>query len=131
MVDATPTRGFAFPFRIDPETGGLRTASGTDKLQANLVTIILTGIGERVMRRRYGCGLRQMVQDPSDQVTWSIVQHQISKAIAEFEPRVLLQQLSVAPSRDGPGKLDVTVRYTVRRTQAVQSLSIPVAFHGR
>jgi len=124
-----PITGFAFPFQIDGATGGVKAVSDDDKLRANIVHIILTNVGERVMRRRYGGGLRQLLQDPSDSALWAIAQHQIGKSIGLLEPRVLLQQLVVAPG-DAGATLFVTVRYIVRRTQAVQSLSVPIKMNG-
>lgn len=119
--------GFAFPFRIDPATGGVQSQSDADKLRANVVHIIMTNIGERVMRRSYGAGLRQLIQDSNNQVLWSIIQHQIGKSVGQFEPRVLLQQLTVSQG-DDPATVLVQIRYVIRNTQAVQSFSIPVAF---
>jgi uncharacterized protein len=122
-------RGFAFPFRINPSSGGVAALSDDDKLRDNVVHIILTNIGERMMRRGYGAGLRQLVQDPNNQVLWTIIQHQIGKSVGLLEPRVMLQQLTISQSDDLATVL-VNVNYTVRRTQAAQSLSIPVAFSG-
>jgi phage baseplate assembly protein W len=117
--------GFAFPFQIDPRTGGVKVESGDDKLRANIVHILLTNVGERVMRRGYGGGLRQLLQDPNNSALWAIVQHQVGKSIGLLEPRVLLQQLNVSQSDDG-ATLFVSVKYLVRRTQEVQSLSVPI-----
>jgi phage baseplate assembly protein W len=73
--------------------------------------------------------LRQLVQDPNDQVLWTVIQHQIGKSVGQLEPRVLLQQLAISQSDDGATLL-VNVRYVIRRSQAVQSLKIPVAFNA-
>lgn len=124
---ASGIRGFAFPFRIDPATGGVQAQSDGDKLRANVIHIIMTNIGERTMRRSYGSGLRQLVQDPNNQVVWAIIQQQIAKSVGMLEPRVLLQELTVSGSDDLAG-VRVDVRYVVRQTQAAQSLTIPVAF---
>jgi phage baseplate assembly protein W len=121
-------KGFAFPFAIDPATGGVRASSGDDKLRANIAHIVLTNVGERMMRRGYGGGLRQLLQDPDDQILWTLAQHQIGKTVAQLEPRVMLQQVSV--SRGDDASVVVEVVYVVRRTQTVRSLSIPVAFVG-
>lgn len=121
--------GFAFPFRIDPVTGGVRAQSGDDKLRANIIHILLTNAGERVMRRGYGASLRQLVQSPNDGALWAVVQHQIGKTIALLEPRVLLQQVALSQSDDG-ATLFVSVTYVIRRTQAVESLSVPIDLGG-
>jgi hypothetical protein len=126
---ATPITGFAFPFAIDPTTGGVKTLSDDDKLRANIVHIVLTNVGERIMRRSYGGGVRQLAQDPNDQILATLIQHQIGKTVGRLEPRVLLQNLSLTRTADGAG-LQIDIQYVVRRSQAKQSLSIPVSFVG-
>jgi phage baseplate assembly protein W len=125
-----PITGFAFPFQIDPTTGGIKTTESDDeKLRANIVHILLTNVGERVMRRSYGGGLRSLVQDPNDNALWAVVQHQIGKTVGLLEPRVLLQELTLSQSSDG-GTLLISVKYVIRRTQAAQSLSVPISLSG-
>lgn len=122
----TNISGFAFPFRID---GGVQRRQGDDKLRSNIAHILLTGAGERVMRRGYGGGLRQLVQDPNNDALWAIVQHQIAKSIGMFEPRVLVQELALSQSDDG-GTLFVTVRYIVRSTRQAETLRVPIGLGG-
>jgi phage baseplate assembly protein W len=126
---STPITGFAFPFAIDATTGGVKTLSDDDKLRANIAHIVLTNIGERIMRRSYGGGVRQLVQDPNDQILATLIQHQIGKTVGQLEPRVLLQNLSLTRTADGAG-LQIDIQYVVRRSQAQQSLSVPVSFIG-
>jgi len=122
--------GFAFPFRIDPATGGVQTLSDDDKLRANIVHIILTNFGERVMRRDYGGGLRALVQDPNDKAMWAVVQHRIGQSVGLLEPRVMLQTLTLSQPAGDDATVNVDVRYVVRRTQAVNSLTVPIAFNA-
>jgi phage baseplate assembly protein W len=128
-MTTTNITGFAFPFQIDSNTGGVRRLSDDDKLRANIVHILLTNIGERVMRRSYGGGLRRLVQDPNDNALWAIVQHRVGQSIGALEPRVQLRSITLAQSDDGATLL-VTVSYLVVRNQAVQTLTVPVSFAG-
>lgn len=142
-------RGVAFPFRIDPATGGVRRAGGDEKIKENLRHLLLTGIGERVMRRDYGGGLRELVHDPNNDALRAIVQHRIAKAVAQHEPRIELQAVVVtqldgtrvvgstggggatAPPAAGTGsQLVARLRYTVRRTQRPESVAIPLEVGG-
>ena len=119
--------GLAFPFRI--ENGAVATKSGADKLKDNIAHILLTGVGQRVMRRDYGGGLRQLLHDPNNDALRAIVQHQIAKAIGTYEPRVLVQTVDV--SQDvAQGVVSVSVQFTVRRTRQVQQLTVPVGLGG-
>jgi phage baseplate assembly protein W len=117
--------GFAFPFRI--VAGGVSTESGDAKLQQGITHLLLTGIGERVMRRDYGGGLRRVLHDPNNDALRAIVQHQIAKAIATYEPRVLVQGVTIMQDQ---ATLTIDVRYVVRRTKLVQQLSVPVDVAG-
>jgi phage baseplate assembly protein W len=123
-----PITGFAFPFQI--ETGSdakcqIKRQTDDDKLRANLVHILLTNVGERVMRRGYGGGLRALLQDPNNEALWAIVQHQITKSLGALEPRVLVQAVTLAQADRG-GTLSITLRYMIRTTQQTEVLSVPI-----
>lgn len=135
------TRGFALPFRIGAD-GGVVAQSGAEKLRDNVVHILLTTTGERVMRRDYGAGLRQLVHDPINDALLSVVSHQVAKSIAEAEPRVEVSSVRVLAHRPGvpsPASLPseppgdavvVEVDYTIRATREPVSLSVPVGLGG-
>ena len=115
--------GFSIPFRIDSANGGIaKQKDKEEKLKENLIHIIMTGIGERAMRRSYGGGMNQLLQDPNNDAIRAIVQHQISKAIIENEPRILLQGVEVTIQ---DAMLFAEINYTVKQTQQTQSLSVP------
>jgi hypothetical protein len=116
-------RGFAFPFRIDPASGSVAAQTGDDKLRENIVHILMTGIGERVMRRDYGGGLQQLVHDPNNEILRGIVQHQVAKSLGRLEPRILLQEVGV---RQDGSMLYLQIRYIVRSSRQSQMLSVPV-----
>jgi hypothetical protein len=118
-------RGFAFPFRIDPLTGGVALRSGDDKIRDNITQILLTGAGERIMDRDYGVGLRQILHDPNDDALASIAIYQIARAVARLEPRVLLQDVRFERQDT---TLSIAVLYVVRRTRQTQSVSVPFGF---
>lgn len=139
------TSGFALPFRITPG-GGVAAQTGVEKLRDNVVHILFTSLGERVMRRDYGAGLRQLVHDPVNDALLSIVQHQVTKAIAQAEPRVDVSAVRVTSERYGsagagggvgtlggepPGEaVVVELDFTVRATGQPVSLSVPVGLGG-
>lgn len=119
--------GFALPFKIDPNTGQVVRLSGTEKLKANIKHILLTGINERLMRRDYGGGLRQLLHDPNNEALRAIAQHQIAKAITRAEPRVALTQVSVQVDK---AQVYINLQYTIRRMRQQESLSVPIGLGG-
>lgn len=118
-------RGFAFPFRIGGVTSGVVMASGSEKLRDNVVQLLLTDPGERVMRRDYGGGLRALVHDPDNDALRAVVQHQIGKAVREWEPRAQVQQVVLARDAE-PGTLHVDLTFTARPAPVPVTVRVPV-----
>lgn len=119
--------GFTFPFHFDPARGGVASESGAEKLKQNLIHLLLTGVGERVMRRDYGGGLQQLIHDPNNDALRAITQHQIAKSIGRWEPRVLLQSVTIT---EQGATLIAEIRYVVRSTGQRESLSVPIGLGG-
>ena len=123
-------RGFAFPFRIASASaggsGGVAWAEGREKLRDNLLQLLHTNPGERVMRRGYGGGLRDLVQDPNDEVLRALAQHRIGKAVADTEPRIALQRVLVQPDGNDAGRatLLAELSYEVRRTHQAGTMTL-------
>jgi phage baseplate assembly protein W len=117
-------RGMSFPFRVDPRTGGIAAAAGSEKLRENVVHLLLTRIGERPMLREYGGGVTQLFQENVDEGLVAIAQHQITRALLRFEPRALPQEVSVIETE--PGVLRLRVRYLESGQPGVQQAIIPI-----
>jgi uncharacterized protein len=117
-------KGFAFPFRIDPATGSIARSAGSEKLKENIKQILLTGVGERVMRRDFGGGVQQALHDPDNAALRAVVQHQIAKAITHLEPRVLLREVVVNQRDREPGVVWIEVSYVDREHQTTEYLSV-------
>ncbi|TVP48070.1 MAG: hypothetical protein EA350_03815 [Gemmatimonadales bacterium] len=124
---STEPRGFSFPFRIDPGTGGWARAEGAEKLKENVVHLLLTGIGERMMRRDYGGGLQALVHDPNNDALKAIVQRQVSRAIAVHEPRIEVRSLRVVQHE---GMLHAELIYQVRGTPEQDRVALPIPALG-
>lgn len=120
-------RGISSPFRVHPESGGVVQKAGLEKLKENIIHILLTGTGERVMQRDYGGGIRQLVHDPNSEALRAIVQYQIAKSIHRWEPRVLLNQVRVQIEGS---QLITHLDFVIRRTQQHHSLSVPIGLGG-
>jgi Bacteriophage baseplate protein W len=117
-------RGVAFPFRVDPRSGGVATSAGAAKLADNIEHLLLTRIGERTAVREYGGGVTQLFQENINDGLIEVARHQIARALLRFEPRVLPDEISVHARE---GELLLIVRYFEGETPAVQTTVIPIA----
>lgn len=119
-----PIQGFAFPFAIDSRTGGVATAAESEKLQQNIKHLLLTHIGERAMLRTYGGGVSGLYQESINDGLLAVAQHQVAKAMLQFEPRLVPQEIRVTANE---GQLYLVVRYLEPNTQALQQAIIPLS----
>jgi phage baseplate assembly protein W len=116
--------GMAYPFRIDPTTGGVAWATGTDKLRQNIRLILGTRYGERPMLRDFGTRIQSLVHDPNDGVLAELLQTQAQQALLQFEPRVLVTQTQVTQSE---GEVQMVLNYTLSTAPVADQLILPLS----
>ena len=104
-------KGIAFPFRIDPKTGGIAKVSGKEKLKQNLIQLLYTNVGARFMERDYGCAIRRLVHEPNDEALINLTHYQIQSAITRWEPRIEIRSLEIK-SKDA--ELYIFLEYAIQ-----------------
>ena len=122
---ADQIRGFAFPFRIDPASGGVAQAEGLDKIRQNVRVLLGTRTGERPMLPTYGTPLAGLVQDPNDDVLADAAQSLVQKALLRWEPRILLTGASIGRHE---GEVHMRLDYVFSGLpQASSSMILPLS----
>src|SRR5436305_14191710 len=104
-------QGIAFPFRIDPATGGVALASGSDKIRQNVRLILAIRIGERPMLRDFGTRIASLVHDPNDDVLSDLLQEQARQALLQWEPRILVTT-TLVEQNEGEARLRMKFIHT-------------------
>lgn len=108
-------------------TGGT-TLSGEEHLAQSMADIITTPIGTRVMRRDYGCLLFELLDAPGNRATLLLLTVAIATALARWEPRIAVTQVSFEGDIAG-GQASVTI--TGNRTDVsgntLTRLTIPLS----
>lgn len=89
-------RGPAFPFRIDPQTGGVAWSGGTEKVREDLRVLLGTRLGERPMLREFGTRIHTLVHEPADDVTADLLRKQAHEAVLRWERRVIVTRAELA-----------------------------------
>ena len=120
---ANHLRGVAFPFRIDPRSGGVAATEGPEKLTENLEHLLLSRIGERLMARDYGGGVTQLLHENINEGLIAVARQQVGQAMLRFEPRALPEDIDVLP-RDG--ELFLLIRYIQAEKPGVQTTAIRI-----
>jgi phage baseplate assembly protein W len=115
------------PFHVDPVSGMVATIQdyGTI-LEQHVLTILMTGSGERVMLPTYGVGIPRHVFDPITQLTAAAIQSNIEEGLAQWEPAVTLLSVDVVPDITMPNLLNITVDFTSADFPGIQSVNLSV-----
>ncbi len=86
--------GCPYPIVKTPR-GLLATQSSLDQVKSDLLCLLLTNPGERVMLPDYGTPLSTLIFEPNDKTIRETAKEMIAKSIALWEPRVTIDQIEV------------------------------------
>jgi len=121
-------RGLGFPLRLGAPTAdgqqGLGESAGEAKVAESIRIILGTQYGERLMRPRFGCNLKSLVFAPNDSATANLARYYVTEALARWEPRVEVLEVSVANDAS-ENQLLIEIVYRLRVTGDVSSLVYP------
>jgi phage baseplate assembly protein W len=122
-------QGLAFPLQVNPQ-GGIALASGERDVEQAIRVILSTAPGERVMRPEFGCRIHELVFAPQDAATESLVVYYVEEALAQWEPRIDVQEVDVSADPDRDGALLVEIKYRVKDTHDERSIVYPFFLSG-
>ena len=117
-------KGWAFPPRITPQ-GGIAQSEGPGRVQDAIWIILATSLGERVMRPKFGAGVKDMLFAPNSEVNRAALEDTIRQALVKWEPRIDLLGASV---EEGASRSEVLVKidYKLRDTNELFNLVYPL-----
>ena len=87
-------KGAPYPISQNP-LGYLFSQEGIATLKSDLIQLLLTNPGERVMLPNYGTGLRKLLFKQNDEYSRIEAQNLITKAINTWEPRIVVSQIEI------------------------------------
>ena len=85
------------PYPILPHPRGyLHTQNSLDQVKSDLLILLLTNPGERVMLPDFGTPLRNLIFEPNDQTLVAQAKQMIIQSISTWEPRITVQQINIS-----------------------------------
>lgn len=122
-------RGFAFPPRLGPD-GRFEWSEGQANIHDSIRVILMTELQERLMLPDFGCGLRSFLFEPNIVTTHRLIEDRARRALATWEPRVGVEELTVDPDPDDPDGAILSLTYRLVATGAEDRLSLTLALGG-
>lgn len=103
-----------YPFQFD---GRGRTAEATEEKHIHdmIEQILFTSPGERVNRPTFGSGLMQLVFEPNSDALAASLQFSVQGSLQQWLGDFI--QVEKVDVQNADATLQVTVQYTIRRTQ--------------
>ena len=118
-------KGWAFPPAFDREEQTVAMVTAEEDIRESLYILLSTIPGERVMLPEYGCLLHEHVFDLMGETLFTHLKGLIEHAILYFEPRITIENITIAGEGDREGRLTILLEYKIIQTNARNNMVIP------
>ena len=92
--------GFAYPLTSNIYAGYFLKASGKSLIRNNLMQLLKTDLGERILLPGYGINLKKYLFQPMDEILFEAIKNEILNAIAKYASNIKVLKLGVYPLDD-------------------------------
>ena len=99
------------------------TYTTKDQIKSNLVNLLLTDVGERVMNPTFGCYLRRFLFEGITEDNLSDLTNSLSDSIRTFVPEITVTSIEVAPNTDY-NTIDLSVNYVLNVSQNADQVTV-------
>lgn len=117
-------RGWGFPVSFSKGSSSVVMLEAEQDIGSDLKVLLLTALGERVMKPDYGCNLESLVFESLTTTLATFMTEQIRTAILLHEPRIKLDDVEYEPEYL-EGRITITVHYTIIATNTRANLVFP------
>ncbi len=113
-----------WPFLPVPQAGQLAFPTLEQSVRDSIRVILMTRPGEQLMRPRYGAGLENFLDEGNTITLRSQIQSTILQSLQNYENRITVDAVDVAPVAGAPAQLQVQIHYRLLRTNAPQQIGL-------
>ena len=122
-------KGISFPPRIGAD-GRVVWSEGEPNIRESIKVILLTELNERLRLPDFGGGLNRFLFEPNNATTRQLIRDRITKALAEWEPRIAVQSVAVEADAQDLQAAIATINYQLVATQVSERVSLSVNLNG-
>jgi len=117
--------GFAFPASTNVQ-GSLQLSADHQNLEESILIILGTKLGERVYRPNFGSRLSELVFEPMNSSTMTLIRLYVEEALEMWEPRIVLRQVTTEPKGAGhAGLVNIHIVYSPKDEPDTRSIVYP------
>ena len=113
------------------DRGLFHDATDTELIEGNILQILGTRKGERVMLPLFGSKVLDFIFEPLDHVTCALIRFEVIRAIRQWEPRVILNKKeTVVTPYPAESKVVASLRYYLKPRGEVYDYSVEISRTG-
>jgi uncharacterized protein len=116
---------FSFPFRLDTRGMMALTPTYAEVVRGQVIDALMTNLGERVFRPRYGCDIQAALFDPTDELVRADAASMIKTRLEQLVTRALVRSVTV--DEGNVGTVIITVVYRASLYATDTTVAVPVA----
>lgn len=105
--------GATYPITDNPK-GYFRSQDNFSQIKSDLMILLLTEPGERVMHLDYGTPLRSMLFEMNDGILHAQIRNVITESIRMWEPRIIINSLDIAQGENDENSVVITIDFGVK-----------------
>ena len=117
--------GVGWSFPVEPDGGQADMIQYEEDIRQAILIILLTNNGERIMRPTFGAGLNRFLFEPVNPTTMATLQTRVHDSWIDWEPRIDVLDVTVAPSPKSLSTVLIDITYRVRATNSIANLVYP------
>jgi phage baseplate assembly protein W len=122
-------KGMSFPPRVGAD-GRVAWSEGEENVRESIRVILLTERRERLRLPGFGGSLSRYLFEPNTVTTRQLIKDRIVKELAQWEPRVKVEDVSVEEDAADPQAAVATITYRLVATRKQESVSLSIALTG-
>ena len=119
--------GPKLPVEVDPVDGFTLTKTIMEQVKQNLKMLILTVPGERVMKPKFGVGLKRYLFEQNTEFLRQEISNKISEQVNIYMPFVKIKGINysdVESSETDANTLKITIQYSIDSISALETLIV-------
>ena len=99
------------------------TYTTKNQIKSNLVNLLLTDMGERVMNPNFGCNLKRYLFENINDVNAEKVKNAVLSSVGYYIPEITVTSIAVTPNTDY-NSIDISVNYILNISQTPDEITV-------
>ena len=125
MADIAFYKDLGLDFTPHPVTGDVRPITNEVAIKRSIMTLMKTKKGSRPFNPTYGCDISSYLFSYDPGFSEYNIKEELTRAINQFEPRVVVQGVELAFTDGGAG-MDIRIQYVIRNVNRIDTLDATI-----